>query len=295
MFPPKEMLDRSYLLAEEPFKIKGNLYSIGNTWCSSHLIDTGEGLIILDVPCIAEMPYLIDAIWRLGFDPKDIKYIIVSHAHVDHYGCVNALKQISGAKTFMGKIDVKDMKESLERFDDMNKSQHGFNESFVTDVELEDGDIVELGNTKIRCVLTPGHTIGTMSHFWDLEEDGKTYHVGIYGGAGFGSVSTGALKRMNLPLSLQEEFGKSIDKVWNENVDIMLGNHPFHNDIYDKHERMIAGEQDAFVDSSEWKRFLTELRDGYTRFLKMSKDEVDNMYKRSAFLNYRNIHNFENN
>ena len=91
------------------------------------------------------------------------------------------------------------------------------------DVLVEDGDIITLGNTTIRCVMCPGHTKGVMSHFWTLEEDGKTYNVGIYGGAGFGTVSTGYLQHYDLPMSLQEEFPKSIDKVWDEKVDIMLG------------------------------------------------------------------------
>ncbi len=42
----------------------------------------------------------------------------------------------------------------------MNRELGYYNESFVPDVELQDGDLIQLGNTTIRCVLTPGHTIG---------------------------------------------------------------------------------------------------------------------------------------
>ena len=83
MSPPEEIMRRSYLMAEDPFHMVGNVYFVGNTWCSSHLIDTGDGLILLDTPCLPELAYLLDGIWRLGFDPRQIKYIIVSHAHVD--------------------------------------------------------------------------------------------------------------------------------------------------------------------------------------------------------------------
>ena len=87
-----------------------------------HLIDTGEGLILLDTPCAGSMPGLIHNIWKLGFNPEDLKYIIVSHAHTDHYACVNALVHLSGAKTFLSAVDAKDMREHPERMEAMNRS-----------------------------------------------------------------------------------------------------------------------------------------------------------------------------
>lgn len=98
MSPTQEYMHRPYLMNRAPFQIRGNLYFVGNLWCSSHLIDTGEGLILLDTPCAGSMPGLIHNIWKLGFNPEDLKYIIVSHAHTDHYACVNALVHLSGAK-----------------------------------------------------------------------------------------------------------------------------------------------------------------------------------------------------
>ena len=207
-------MNSPYLLYREPFQIAGNLYFVGNEWCSSHLIDTGEGLILLDTPCASALPGLIHSIYRLGFRLEELKYILVSHAHADHFGAVNALVHLTGAKTFLGAVDAKDMRENAERMDAMNRNLDAYNENFVPDVELEDGDIVELGNTKIRCVWTPGHTIGVMSHVWELEYEGKSYHVGIYGGAGFISLSKEALEKNGLPLSLREDFAASIDKVW---------------------------------------------------------------------------------
>ena len=201
MSPTQEYMHRPYLMNRAPFQIRGNLYFVGNLWCSSHLIDTGEGLILLDTPCAGSMPGLIHNIWKLGFNPEDLKYIIVSHAHTDHYACVNALVHLSGAKTFLSAVDAKDMREHPERMEAMNRELGYYNESFVPDVELQDGDLIQLGNTTIRCVLTPGHTIGVMSHFWTLQDGQDTIRVGIYGGAGFVSVSEAALRRNGMPLS----------------------------------------------------------------------------------------------
>ena len=110
-------------------------------------------------------------------------------------------------------------------------------------------------------------------------------------GAGFSSVSREALLENGLPLTLQQDFLNSIEKVWDEPVDIMLGNHPFHNDTYQKYERLVAGEEDAFVDPGEWHRFLSELKQKYQEFFKeKSPDQVkENVRgKPDAFLLWKN-------
>lgn len=286
MNPTAEYSRRPYLMNRPPFRIAGNLYFVGNLWCSSHLIDTGDGLILLDTPTAACLPGLMFNITSLGFCLKDLKYIVVSHAHTDHFGAVAALSYLTGAKTFLGEVDAQDMRDAPERMEKMNRDLGAYNECFIPDVELKDGDIISLGNTNMRCVLTPGHTVGVMSHFWTMEDQGRTLRVGIYGGAGFVTLSRAALERNGQPLTLQKDFLTSIDKVWNEPVDLMLGNHPFHNDTYLKRKRVLAGEKDAFIDPGEWHRFLTDMRTKFQAFLSMTPQEVEAMYARSQILDY---------
>lgn len=286
MMPPEEAKRRPYLIDMAPFNILGNLYFVGNKWCSSHLIDTGDGLLLLDTPCASGLPGLIHNICRLNFRMEDLKYIVVSHAHSDHFGAVEALRHMTGARAFISRVDAEDMRENPGRMASMNEDLGPFNECFTPDVELEDGDVIELGNTKIRCVLTPGHSKGVMSHFWNLRHDGKDYNVGIYGGAGYSTVSEEWLKKAGLPLSLRDDFLSSIEKVWNEPVDIMLGNHPFHNDTYRKAEKKKNGEEMAFVDPSEWRRFLSELKSGYLNFLDTPPEEIKNQNAVSQWSRY---------
>ncbi|MCD8330770.1 MAG: MBL fold metallo-hydrolase [Lachnospiraceae bacterium] len=286
MFAGEETDKRPYLIDRDPFQIMGNLYYVGNLWCASHLIDTGEGLILLDVPCCSGYPGLLYNIQKLGFCVDDIKYIVISHAHTDHYGCVQALVHRTHAKTFMGRVDTEDMLANPERTKRLDAGLGPYNEPFMPDVQLEDGDVIELGNVKMRCVLTPGHTVGVMSHFWDMEVNGKTIHVGIYGGAGYGSLSTEGLKKFGQPLTMQKVFTESIEKVWDEPVDLMLGNHPFHSDEYQKNMRRAQGEENPFVDPTEWHRFLTELRTGFEDFLNYSHEEMEEFFQASHFDEY---------
>jgi metallo-beta-lactamase class B len=282
-----EAQEHPYLLAVPSFNIIGNTYYVGTAQCSSILIDTSAGLVLLDTPNAIDLGLLVHSIYQLGFALKDLKYIIVSHAHMDHYGCVAALVHLTGAKVFMGERDVVDMQNNKEWFNDvMRNVGGGFNDVFVTDYSVKDGEVVTFGDTKIRFVFTPGHTVGCASHFWETEQDGKTYKIGIYGGAGFSALTDERLAKMHLDPSIRDEFSASIEKVWDEEVDVMLGNHPFHNDTFEKYDRRLAGEKDAFIDPTEWQRYLTELKVGYATFLKMPPVEQEVMLKPSGFMEY---------
>lgn len=286
MFPEEDAIQKPYLIDTDPFRIAGNLYYVGNLWCSSHLIDTGDGLALLDVPTASGYPGLLYNIQKLGFRVEDVRWIIVSHAHTDHYGCVQALKHRTHATTYMGRVDTEDMLAHPKRTRELDAGLGAYNESFVPDILLEDGDVIEMGSVKMRCVLTPGHTVGVMSHFWEMDLDGRRIRVGIYGGAGFGSLTDEGLKKFSLPKTMQEAFLESIDKVWDEPVDLMLGNHPFHSDIYQKHVRQQMGEKEPFIDPTEWHRFLTELETGYRLFRSFTPEQTKEMFAASHLMEY---------
>ena len=95
----------------EPFKIIGNVYFIGTFQASSHLIDTGDGLIVIDTGYENTLYPLIDSIYKLGFKPADVKYIINTHWHWDHTEGSRALADLSGAKNIIGKEDFEKAKQ----------------------------------------------------------------------------------------------------------------------------------------------------------------------------------------
>ncbi len=150
----------------EPFKIVGNVYFVGCFSASTHLIDTGDGLILIDPGYTSTLHLVVDGIYRLGFRPEQIKYIINTHWHSDHTLGTAALAHLSGAKTLLGREDV----ELAAKY-------------FVPDILVKDGDTLTLGNTTISFMETPGHTKGTISFFFDTQEGDKIYRVGTFGGA----------------------------------------------------------------------------------------------------------------
>ena len=90
----------------EPFRIAGNLYFIGNQDAASYLLDTEEGLIILDTGYPRTQALLLHSIASLGFRVQDIRIILHTHGHFDHIGCTSILKELSCGTTYLGRRDT---------------------------------------------------------------------------------------------------------------------------------------------------------------------------------------------
>ena len=242
--------------AMEPFKIIGNTYFVGTYPASSHLIDTGEGLILIDTGYSDTLFLLINSIYKLGFNPYDIKYIINTHWHGDHTEATAALSHLTGAKTFIGEADgdYANGKVDLTWAKELGTE---YGEAFEPDVLLKDGDIISLGNTRIRCVSTPGHTPGTMSFFFNVFYNGKEYIAGMHGGVGTNTMQNGFLEKYNLPKTCREEFLEGLNKVRNEKVEIFVGNHVWNNATREKAEQ-ITDDFNPFINEKEWIPFIDD-------------------------------------
>jgi len=90
----------------EPAKVFDNLYFVGGKIHSSWALTTGEGIILIDTIFPYNSEELIEGgLRKLGLDPKDIKYVLISHAHADHIGGAEMLQTRYGAKVVMGAAD----------------------------------------------------------------------------------------------------------------------------------------------------------------------------------------------
>lgn len=252
----------------KPFRIAGNVYYIGDSKVCSHLIDTGEGLIMFDSGFQHSIHLLVQAIWEAGFNPKDIKYLIHSHEHFDHIGAANDFKELYGCKLAISKAGADLMRDRPELVY-MKANPNPYASLFTPDVKLEDGDEITLGNTRIRCLLTPGHSPGVMSFFFDTFENGRIYHVGYFGGAGFNTLYREKLKQDGLPLTMRETFLDSLKRVRDIPVDIVLGNHPRQNETLKKREAMLKNPNiNPFINPEEWKNFVDTLTESFQEFMR---------------------------
>ena len=181
------------------------------------------------------MYLVIDSIYKLGFKPTDIKYIINTHWHWDHTEATAALCELSGAKTLIGKEDEEKAKQY-----------------FTPDILISDGDTLTLGNTTVSFMETPGHTKGTVSFFFDTTDSGKTYRVGMFGGAG---ANTLVKDRYDFE-GAREAYRNSLYRLLNEKVDVFIGNHTWNNDTFNKAKLLSETGENRFIDPALWAEFL---------------------------------------
>ena len=91
----------------KPFKIIGDVFYVGDAKVCSHLIDSGDGLILIDTGYIHTAHMFINAIWQAGFNPKYVKFILHTHGHYDHYGATVALQKLYGCRTYLSRADAR--------------------------------------------------------------------------------------------------------------------------------------------------------------------------------------------
>ena len=230
----------------DPFRIHGNTWFVGTDGLSSILIETDDGLVLADGG-LAQSATLIDAnIRALGFDPLQIKAIIVSHPHYDHAGGVNALQRMTGATVYTSAAGVPTLTTGQLQEDDPQYVANASGDSFpaVRNVAaVEDGGVIAVGELEFRAVHTPGHTPGGVTWTWESCALGTCYKV-VYADSltsvsrpGFSFAESGAAALIT----------ESAEKIANLECDILLSPHPFFFGMYDKLEQRDEGN--PFINS----------------------------------------------
>ena len=223
----------------EPFKIADGLYFCGTYQASSHLIDTGDGLIMIDTGYANTFEMVAEAVEKLGFDLKDIKYIINTHWHGDHTEASGKMAAASGALNVISRRDA----GYVEKL--------GY---FKPDVLIDDGDKLVLGDKTIEFMVTPGHTKGTLSLFFDVTDGGNAYRAGMFGGAGANSL---VRSYPTFYEACRDDYLNSCRRLLNEKVDIFIGNHCWNNRTDEKGDILLRTGENLFIDGGEeWKKFL---------------------------------------
>jgi len=166
--PPREQWYR------EPMKVFDNLYYVGMIEFSTWAVTTSDGIIVIDpVFDYSVEASVVEGLRKLGLDPSDIRYVLVSHGHGDHAGGAKYLQEEFGARVLMGAADWDLLEESNPPW----KPQR--------DIEIVDGQELTLGDTTLELHLTPGHTYGTVSTLIPVR-DGDAMHVAaLWGGTLF--------------------------------------------------------------------------------------------------------------
>lgn len=238
----------------QPFRIHGNLYFVGCRKVSVHIIKTECGLIMIDTGYPDMYDQILTSMEALDLDPKDICAIFHSHGHIDHFGCTQRFQALSGAKTYISRID----NDIVNGTYDLSWAvELGLERlpTFDCDVLIDDGDYFTFGSTTIRCKLAPGHTDGTLAFFVNIEDGKSSIVAAMHGGLGKNTLRSDFLKRYGLPFDCREKFRNGLRELAKEHVDLVMGNHPGSGDVMGKLAKLLAGAT-SVLDPMEWQRLL---------------------------------------
>ena len=220
----------------EPAKVFDNLYFVGGKVHSSWALTTREGIILIDTiyPYNSE-ELIVGGMRKLGLDPKNIKYVLVSHAHGDHIGGAEMLQTRYGVRVVMGGPDWDWVAKYPNRYKTMAPKR---------DIVATDGMRITLGDTTVTIWLTPGHTPGTLSYTFTVLDRGKPVNVAYSGGTAFNFVN-------NTPDPGIRNFQTYIDsqkhmaaKAASTGATVLLSNHSEFDNAFNKN-RMLAGRGDG--------------------------------------------------
>ena len=164
--------DRSTWYAE-PVKIFDNLYFFGQSEYAVWAITTSSGIIVLDtIFDYSVEEEVAGGMKKLGLDPANIKYAIVTHPHPDHDGGARFLQEHYGTRVIMSPAD----------WDVLDKRTNGTKPK--RDLEATDGQKFTLGDTTLTIYITPGHTPGTLSVVFPVKDNGTPHLAALWGGVG---------------------------------------------------------------------------------------------------------------
>lgn len=88
-----------------------------------------------------------------------IKYIILTHGHIDHIYFVDLLREQTGAKVLIHKDEKQALSDPKINLSIMFSDKMVFKKA---DETVEDGAIIEVGKLKFEVIHTKGHSLGSI-------------------------------------------------------------------------------------------------------------------------------------
>jgi metallo-beta-lactamase class B len=162
-----------------PTRLFDQFFYVGTKSVGAYLLGTDDGLVMIDTGWSEkDCALFVEDMNKLRINPQEIKLILLTHEHIDHYGGVPYLKSKVCPKAKVA-LSLLGWNYMMTRPVEMG---FGNPRPKSIDIFLKDGDRITQGETTIQVVATPGHTPGCMSFIIPVTDNGKPHTIGLMGG-----------------------------------------------------------------------------------------------------------------
>ncbi len=230
----------------DPAKVFDNLYFVGGKIHSAWALKTRDGIIVFDTIYTYNSDELIvEGMKKVGLDPKDIKFLLISHAHQDHIGGAEMIQKRYGSRVVMSEPDWTLVEKLPRRFETMAPRR---------DIVATDGMKITLGDSTVTVWFTPGHTDGTSSYTFQVLDRGQPVNVVYSGGTAIvyeWDQPDWSIANLQKYIDTQRHLAAQARRT---GATVLLSNHSEFDEA-EKKNRMLAGRGDGphpYEIGAEW-------------------------------------------
>jgi metallo-beta-lactamase class B len=237
-----------------PTKIFDNLYVIGNAGTVVYVIQTSDGLAMIDSLGANQVEtQLLPGFQQLGLDPAHVKIILIGHGHADHFGGSPYMQDHYGSKVYISVADWNLMEKPAA-------GRGGAQAAPVVlpkrDQVIAEGQPIVLGDLRVMPVAIPGHTPGAMGFIFPIKDNGRTHMAALFGGT---VLTPGIISDEGLQTYLKSVAHFKAE-TRNAKVDVEIQNHPLMDPILPKLAKLQARTRDQpnpyVVGQANYQKFL---------------------------------------
>jgi metallo-beta-lactamase class B len=243
-----------------PHRVAGNLYFVGTAGLGVYLVTTPDGHALINGVYPQSVPLVRASIEQLGFNMRDIKVMLNSHAHPDHVSGNADLKALTGADVLVMDDDVEVIRTGGRS--DFQYSNQELYPPGPVDRVLQDRDHVTLGGMDLLAMKTPGHTRGCTTWTFKVTDGSRTLDVVILCSINF-NPGYRLVDNTAWP-GIAGGFAHTYRAVSALPADIWLAPHTFMFGLTQKFEKsQQPGAANAYIDPDGYRAYVTARRSDF--------------------------------
>jgi metallo-beta-lactamase class B len=176
--PYNVMEDNKFQIATKAFD---QLYFVGWNYNGAWALKTNQGIILFSTMATPQeaQDIIEGGFHKLGLDPRSIKYIVIDHAHKDHFGSAKYLQEKYHAHVLMNAAEW-----DMPPYPPQPAGALPISPMPRRDIDIVDGQQLSLGGQTVTLYVTPGHTPGSVSAIIPVTDHGQKHTLLLWGATG---------------------------------------------------------------------------------------------------------------